>query len=491
MPESILFLFRLSFFCLFCTTTMAQQFALQTAPFTSYPSDSRSVNIIDVNQDGWEDIFISNGKKGGQKDFLFLNNGKGEFQLSPLMPLTTALNPSDGASFADINNDGAIDAIVSSWYGAPDVLFVNNKKGALGIDSTAGLVKGSFAETATFGDYNNDSWIDLYITNSGRTKSNFLYENQGDGSFKQIKDYVLTQTQLLSRGANWVDVNGDGLIDLFVCNEEKSVNELYLNHGGGVYESDQKSGLSSTAFSSMTASWGDIDNDGDLDAFIGNSGYFSPQKNQLFRNDEGHFIELKDSPIAKTDNCTFGSAFADFDNDGDLDLAISNGFCKDNLQNQLYENQGDGTFKEVSHLLTVQQATCSFGLAWGDVNNDGFQDLVIANCQNGKADTEKVNTLLLNEGNENHWLKVKLKGTQSNGSAIGAKVKLKAIINGEIVWQMRVVSAQTGYAGQNSLVAHFGLGDAKQIEELWVEWPSGKKQRLERVEVNQKLEIVE
>lgn len=471
--------------------TIAQQFELVNGPLSTKLSDSRSINIIDLNQDGWEDVYISNGKKGGQKDECYFNDGQGNLTVAPVMSATEAQNPSDGASFADINNDGYLDVVISSWYGAPDLLYLNDGKGKLIDHNNAGILPGSFAETAAFGDYNQDGWIDLYVTNSGRTKNNFLYKNRKDGTFELQKEHLLVQAQKLSRCANWVDVNGDGYTDLFVCNEENAPNELYLGKGNGQFEKWKEGAIVTSTKSSMTASWGDIDNDGDFDLFVGNAGYFSPQTNQLFRNDGDHFTELKTGPLTNSKNCTFGSGFGDYDNDGDLDLFITNGFCNTALQNVLYENQGDGSFIEATNLLPGNDTICSFGMAWGDINRDGFLDLIIANCKNGKSDTEKVNTLLMNKGNANHWLSLRLTGTRSNTSAIGAIVKVKARVNGKTFWQIREVSAQSGYAGQNSLVVHFGLGDASVVEQLVIRWPSGGEKVLEGVEVNQLLELVE
>lgn len=468
----------------------SQNLNLVEGDITSTPSDSRSVNFIDLNKDGWEDIFISNGLQGGQADMLYINNGDGTFS-SVEGPITQANNPSDGASFADINNDGQPDGMVVSWYGAPDLLFLNNGEGILEEVPESGIAAGSFAETAIFFDYNEDGWLDLYVTNSGGNKKNFLYENDQDGSFTLVTDHTLVQAAKLSRGVMAGDFDGDGHQDLFVVNEGNATNDYYVGLGSGAFEKREDVVLAELSVSSMTTSWGDIDNDGDLDVFIGNAGYFSPRLNQLYLNNGNHQYTLADNSGITESNCTFGSAFADYDNDGDLDLAIANGFCSTGLANILYENQGDGTFVNISDQLSQNGNTCSFGLAWGDVNNDGFVDLMIANCKNNSLDGQNSNALYLNTPNDNHWLQVKLEAFALNTSAIGARLRAKAIIDGEAVWQMRDIQAQSGYAGQNSLTVHFGLGDATQVDSLEIYWPSGEIQLLENIGVDEVLSLVE
>lgn len=473
------------------TAAYGQVFSPASGPVASTLSDSRSVNFLDLNNDGWEDLFISNGLKGGQQDLLYINDGMGNLTPVTNMDIVTASNPADGASFADFNNDGHIDGMVSSWYGSEDLLYLNNGSGKLQYHGNAGIAAGSFAETASFGDFDGDGWLDLYITNSGGTGENYLYKNMKNGNFQQITGHTLVMEKKASRGAIWLDFDNDGIIDLFVTNESNKANDLFRGKGGGVFEKITTGDISTHARGSMTASFGDIDNDGDFDLFIGNAGYFAEQRNQLYLNHGGSFTEVLQDTVARTRGCTYGSAFADFDNDGDLDLAIAHGFCSGNMETQLFENQGDGSFEDVSNLLPANANICSFGIAWGDIDNNGFPDLVIANCKNNIQDTEKANSLLMNQGNNNHWLKISLQGTQSNRSAIGAKIRIKATIDGEAVWQVREIRSQSGYAGQNSLVAHFGLGDATSVDTMYIDWPAIGRQIMTAVSLDQQLTVIE
>lgn len=453
--------------------SFAQQFQKHTGIGADEASDSRSVNFVDINNDGFDDLFISNGKKGGQKDFLYINDTKGGFIKATGMDLVDVSNPSDGASFADFDNDGFIDGIVSSWYGSEDLL-VKNTNGILNRHSNAGITLATFAETAVFADYDNDGLLDIYITISDGDLHNILYKNIGGSKFQRITDHVLVEDAKLSRAAIFADFNNDRLPDLFVVNESNASNDLFYNLGKGNFQKVTTGSLVTDKISSITASVADIDRDGDLDIFVGNAGYFLSVKNQLYINENGNFSSvLNDAVVAKA-TCTYGSTFADIDNDGDEDLIISNGFCNVGLNNILYKNNGDGTFVEAIADLGDNTQVCSFGIAASDFNNDGFVDIAVANCQNRTTSPEPNNTILINKGNTNHWIKIGLEGLVSNKNAIGARVKVKAEFSGKSVWQTKEVSAQSGYAGQNSMTLVFGLAEATKADSMIILWPSGK-----------------
>lgn len=469
-----------------------QVFSDASDTFTNPTSDSRSVNFIDLNNDGWDDLYISNGLQGGQRDLLYLNDGTGTLVQVTDMAIVQASSPADGASFADFNNDGHLDAMVSSWYGVADLLYLNDGAGALNFKGSAGIVSGSFAETAAFGDYDNDGWLDLYVTSSGTEGNNFLYRNLKNETFLRVNNHPLVNDNEPSRGAIWGDFNNDGLTDLFVANEGNNPNDLFWGTGGGGFEKLTEGLIVTDSRGSITASWGDIDNDGDLDLFVGNSNFFRPLPDQLFRNmGNGTFEAITDDPVTTASTCSFGSAFADYDNDGDLDLAVSNGFCNAGLPNALFQNQGDGTFVDVSSEFETNEAICSFGVAWGDVNNDGAMDLAFANCKNSATSDELPNSLLMNAGNANAWLKLKLTGVSTNRDAVGARIRARAVIDGVPTWQLRDIQAQTGYAGQNSSTVHFGLGDAAKVDTLIISWPAGNRQIFTDVTPNQLVEVTE
>lgn len=483
--------------CLFSISCWAQVFQFVAAgALTNPPSDSRSVNFVDVNGDGLDDLFISNGPEGGAPDFLYLNEGGTTFSLQEDQPFYQVPIPSDGAAFADVDNDGDLDAFVASWHGALNGFYLNDGTGQFSSASNTPLNQtGTYSEAADWGDFNGDGWLDLFVTNSaGATRSNFMYQQVSPGTFEQQPIADWSAANSYSRSVSWVDYDGDHDPDLYVTNENGQPNELYINQGGQTYLRAENLPILEQTGSTITHSWGDIDNDGDLDLFLGNAGYFQPQPNQLFRNmGGGDFEAITGSPLASTTGCTYGSSFGDVDNDADLDLVVSNGYCTaDGLADLLFLNDGTGhfTLAEADVWPSLPQV-CSFGIAMGDLNNDGFLDIAIAHCKNNAASPPPPNSILLNTPNSYNWLKVQLSGTLSNRSAIGATVEITAQVNGMPLTQQRIIQAQTGYAGQNSLTAHFGLQSAQTVEALTITWPSGQTQSYTDVAVNQTMVIEE
>ena len=471
----------------------AQQFTqLLNDPLTTQPGDSRSINIVDVNGDGFEDVYITNGLAGGQNNELYINQGNGSFTTVTNQPIVFDASPSDGATCADADNDGDIDCFMVTWYGEPNFYYRNDGNGQFThLPNAATGTTGTHSETAAFGDYDNDGLVDLYITNSESDLRNMLYRNTGNHTYTKISAPWLEEAKP-SRSANWSDYDNDGDQDLFVVNEGANTNSLFKNNGDGSFTAVTGSPVVQGNLGSITASWGDVNNDGFNDLFVGNTGFYLEKNNRLFLNNtNGGFTIAPSGPISTDGGCTYGSAFADYDNDGDLDLFVANGYCNGNIVNFLYKNDGAGAFERDLSALPTFSTLCSYGTAWGDLNNDGFQDLVVSTCKNKAADPQPNNLAFINNGNNNHWLKIALISTISNRSAIGAKVLLTATINGQTVTQKREISAQSGYCGQNSLIAHFGLGAAATIENVIVQWPSGIEQVFGNITPDQTLQIIE
>lgn len=454
------------------------------------PADSRSINWIDVNGDGWDDLFISTGPKPATNDLLYINNKNGTFTAVTDDPIVQENGSCDGATFADADNDGDLDAFVVTWHGQLNFFFQNKGDGTfeyLPNVLTANL--GTYSETAAWGDYDNDGFVDMYLTNSEGQKQNMLFRNLGNGNFERVTSGSIVTEADISRCVNWIDYDNDGDPDLFVTNESNQQNDLFQNNGNGQFTKITTGALVTSQRGSMSASWGDVDNDGDFDVLIANAGNFQPQANQLFiNNGNGSFTEINTGALVTDGGCSFGSAFGDVDNDGDLDLAIANGYCGGNINNFLYLNDGQGQFTRAPESLDTP---CSFGLAFSDYDQDGFLDLAIATCKNSSTAPLPTNLVYHNNGNSNKWLKIKLEGTQTNRAAIGTKIRVKANISGRPVWQLREISAQSGYNGQNSLVAHFGLKDAASVDSVLIEWNSGNRQVLTNVASNQQLFVIE
>jgi len=481
----------ISFLLLMASSGMvnAQLFTKVTdSPLSTIKGDSRSVNWVDVNRDGFVDCFISNGPQAGQNNMLYINDTNGNFTAVADDPIVMDVMPSDGATFADIDNDGDLDGFVVNWYNKNNLAYINDGSGKF-TQVLDGIWVNHFgySETAAFGDYDNDGLVDLYVTNSAGTKKNFLYKNLGGNNMELVTGISPVTDLFSSRNVSWSDIDSDGDLDLYVTNENGEKENLYRNNGGGSFEKMTDLIITTDGFNTMSSSWGDIDNDGDLDLFLANDG----SKNQLFRN-EGNFVfsRILSTDISNTNAKSFSSAWADIDNDSDLDLFVTNAFQNgQRLKNNLYLNDGTGHLTEVTNEVVVMDEGWSYGCAFGDYDNDGFQDLAVATTRFGNVD--EADYLYHNNGNSNHWLMVSLEGNVSNKSAIGAKVRVKAIVNGTAVWQMREISAQSAYCSQNDMRAHFGLADATLVDSMVIEWPSGIRQYRTGVLPNQILEIEE
>jgi hypothetical protein len=471
------------FSLLFSWNTNGQSFTkVITGDVVNTDSGSRSANFIDINGDGWDDIFISNGPSGGQNNMLYLNNQDGTFTSIVDDPIVSDGAKSDGATFGDADNDGDLDACVVTWYGQKN----NYYRGVNGwyFFNPENIITeaSTYSETASWGDMDNDGWLDLYITNSEGNKKNKLFRNLGDGTFEEITTGPMVESIRTSRSVDWIDYDSDGDSDIFVTNESNEKNELFQNNGSGEFTKLSNIEFLNSAKNSAGSSWADIDNDGDFDLFVAN---YQGQENQLFlNNNNGTFTSVNQGAIVQDLRWSFGSAFADADNDGDVDLYVCNAFGGID-KNSFYINDGNGIFERDDQSAPATQSGWTFGCAWGDYNQDGFMDLVLANCKNDN----QTNSLFRNDGNENNWFKLKCEGTQTNRSAIGTVVRIKAIINGKSVWQMRRIAGQSGYNSQNSLVVHFGLKDASMIDSLIIDWGVGESQIIENVTINRSCKI--
>lgn len=465
----------------------AQHFTKITtgAPVTD-GGDSRSVNWIDYDNDGDLDLFVSNGKQGGENNFLYRNDGGGNFTKIVSSPVVSDSRSSDGSTWGDFDNDGDIDLYVTNWYGQPNLFYTNNGDGTFTQESGSVLsTNNTFSEAASWGDYDRDGDLDLYVCNSDGDRRNNLYRNNGDGTFTRITTGDPVTDTYYSRNADWIDYNNDGAVDLFVANEGNQPENIYKNNNNGTFTRTAVAPLTASGGNTTSSSWEDIDNDGDFDVLVVN---YNDQNNIIFLNNgDGTFTKVTDGPVVNDGGDSFGSVMGDVDNDGDVDIYITNAFSTSGrVKNFFYLNNGNGTFTKDTADIVSQETGWSYGTALGDYDNDGWLDLFVAKCF---GQTEN-NSLFKNNGGSNGWLKINLAGTVSNSSAIGAVVKVFASINGSMVMQSRRVAGSSGYCGQ-TLQLHFGLGNAAAADSIVIEFPSGVRQSLGSTAKNQTLAIVE
>lgn len=474
------------FFILISFAISAQRFIKITEGATvNDGGDSRSVNWVDYDRDGDLDLFVSNGKNGGQNNFFYKNNGNGAFTKIDSLVINQDNSPSVGASFGDFDNDGYPDLFVSTWYNKKNFLYKNNGDGSFTqLSSSTVMADFTYSETGTWGDYNKDGSLDLYVTNSAGNTRNLLYTNNGDGSFtKQPQTGFLTD-QYFSRNADFIEYNGDFLPDIFVVNEGSQNENLYTNLGNGSFSRTGNVPLLNNGGSSISSNYEDIDNDGDMDFFISNA---EGGRNWMFLNDGNNNFTKVAEPFNSDVANSFSSVFGDIDNDGDLDLFVSNAFnsTATPMTNYLYINQGEGNFVRDTVTL-ASQTGWTYGAAFADYDKDGWLDLFTANCFGANQN----NSLYRNSGGSNNWLMIDLEGRRSNFDAIGSIVKVKVTENGVARWMTRRVSAQSGHCSQN-MQLHFGLGTATTIDSTVIYWSSGIVQNISGLSPNTFNRIVE
>ncbi len=479
----ILCTFLIHLFLLFSVSAQITFTKITDAEPVKKLGDWRSVNWIDYNNDGWLDLFISQGPQGGANNALFKNNKNGTFTTLTNDPIVSDNTPSDGATWGDFDNDGHIDAFVVNWYGVNNLLYKNNGNGSFTQNTTSIVATdGGYSETASWGDYDNDGFLDLYVANSDGNFRNFLYHNERNGTFTKVTTGALVTDAFATRSVNWIDMDGDGDLDLFVTNENNQHENLYRNDGDGSFTKITTGALVTNGGNTMSSSWGDYDNDGDFDVFLAND----RNGNALFKNDgRGNFSSVTNT-ATETGN-SFGTQWGDLDNDGDLDLIVTNAFRTSQWKNYVYLNDGLGSFTKVTTGSLVEDLGWNYGVALGDYDKDGDLDIATAGCYTGSD----YNRLYRNETQGNKWIQIKLTGRETNKSAIGSKVRVKATINGRSVWQLRDISAQSGYCGQNQLDAHFGLGNATTIDSVAVEWLSGRIDKFANITPNRFYQITE
>jgi hypothetical protein len=444
---------------------------------------TQGVSWVDYDNDGFQDLFVTNLiYLASQNNCLYHNDGNGLFTKITGGSIVNDGGYSRTSTWGDYDNDGNLDVYVANWPDQENFLYHNDGNGIFTKISTGALVTEiAGSPAAGWGDYDNDGDLDLFVANYG---TNSLFRNDGGTFFKITQGEIVTD-MADSYSASWADFDGDGDFDLFVSNPDVNQNNrLYRNNGNGTFNGQNAFNDGGETFG---GSWGDYDSDGDLDLFIPSVSFSTNGNNFLYNNNgNGTFTRVTQGDIVNDGGYSFGSCWGDYDNDGDLDLFVTN----TDTGNFLYQNNGPASpgFTRITVGQIVTDRGWPYGAAWGDYDRDGDLDLFVAKFANENEN----NAFYQNEGNTNNWINIKCVGVNSNTSAIGAKVRVKAAIDfNQPVWQLREISTQTGYCGQNSLNAHFGLGNAATIDSLKIEWTSGLVEVWTDVDVNQFLTITE
>ncbi len=430
--------------------------------------------FADVDNDGRLDLYVC---RNNASNLLYMNQGDGTFQEEAEKRGLAVIDGSVVGAFVDYDRDGWLDVLVltnqvegTEPAGRPDRLFRNTGDGFFTeVTKSAGISGSTFGHAATWFDFNGDRWPDVYICDDF-AGPDFLYRNNGDGTFTNVLDAVVPHTSYSSMGADTADIDNDGHPDLLVADMATTTRER-----------DRRG---------LAASRNDV-------LMMGTQAGTAPQymRNTLLLNTGlGVFREAACwAGLAATD-WTWSVRLEDFDNDGWIDLHVTNGMVREANNSDLlsrmmgalsdqerinvmkraplftesnlaYHNMNGTGFQPVTRAWGLGEVGVSFGAATADLDNDGDLDLVYLNYDGGLS-------VFRNDVSGRHCVQVRLRGTTSNHFGVGAVVRLES----DAGVQSRTMTVARGYASGSDLVAHFGLGPETRIKRLVIEWPSGTDQ---------------
>ncbi len=440
------------------------------------------VSFVDFDQDGLDDITLATGL--GEPLSFYKNAGNGFIKIPSLVEHT---DNAKQVLWIDFDNDGDNDLFVAS-HSAPNRLYENTGDlHLIDITESVGIhINDNRTYGAAFADYNRDGWLDLYFCErfDGQAGLNqfFLYQNNADGTFTEVSE--TTNTKDLGKVpfcASFLDYNNDKWPDIYIAHDRNRGNTMLQNLGNGTFQDVSEITQTVLDIEAMSVAVGDYNNDGWSDIYCTNI----PDGSVLLQN-QGF---INEEPILYNDVATeanvgfygfgWGANFFDADNDSDLDLYISGNLMgSDKISSAFYSNQGNGSFDE---FFFEGDTVLSYNNAIGDFNNDGLSDIIVVNQNPFKSQ------LWENKNLAQNWLKISLQGRLSNKNGIGSKLEIFT----SDAYQMRYTHCGIGFLGQNSLVENIGLSEVNQVDSLLITWPTGHVDRLYNISSNQHINITE
>ena len=441
------------------------------------------VSFADFDNDGWDDLTFAS-EEG--TEIYFLKNNDGIFNSISLNGISNTFKTKQ-VIWVDYDNDGDQDFFVTGFEGVNKFYKNDGDMNFTDISSTIGFFQTDlFTYGVSFADMDNDGDLDAFISNRDGVaddQRNYLYRND-EGTYIDITASAgLSMSSHLSFCSIIFDYNNDGFQDIYISNDKPdNLNILYKNNGDGTFDDVSEYSGAGIGINAMTTTIGDYNNDGWFDIYITNT----PEGNELLRNNgDGTFTNVAEATATTFNSVGWGAVFLDADSDGLLDLYVSSDFdgsVGSFLSAAFYHQQNNETFIIPENIGFQDDTRKSYTNAIGDIDNDGKPDIVVGN------DIEP-NFLWANTTvNENNWLKVKLEGVISNRDGIGNTIEIN--IDGQS--QYRYTLAGEGYLSQNSFYEFFGMGNATEVDYVKVTWTAtGEIEIINNIAANQAIIIKE
>ena len=441
------------------------------------------VSFVDFDNDGWDDLTFAT-EEG--TEIYFLKNNDGNFSSITLNGISNTFKTKQ-VIWIDYDNDGDQDFFVTGFEGVNKFYKNDGDMNFTDVSSSIGFFETDlFTYGVSFADMDNDGDLDAFISNrdgEADDQRNYLYRND-EGTFIDITDSAgLSMSSHLSFCSIIFDYNKDGFQDIYISNDKPdNLNILYKNNGDGTFDDVSEYSGAGIGINAMTTTIGDYNNDGWFDIYITNT----PEGNELLRNNgDGTFTNVAEATATTFNSVGWGAVFLDADLDGLLDLYVSSDFdgsVGSFLSSAFYHQQNNETFIIPENIGFQEDTRKSYTNAIGDIDNDGKPDIIVGN------DIEP-NFLWSNKtANENNWLKVKLEGVISNRDGIGNTIEIN--IGGQS--QYRYTLAGEGYLSQNSFYEFFGLANATEVDYVKVTWTAtGESEIINNIAANQAITIKE